>query len=395
MKEKWISPKIIIGKDATGDYYYSRNEIENEIWSELKKGNNLLLSAPRRVGKTSVMKFLTQKPEKGFKLIFENVQAIHTEELFYKRLYVLILNCLNKSTVYTRKFQDYFKSLGITEISMDSLKFEHKEIDYIAEINKIIPKLDEEGETIVLLIDELPEVLHTLHKSGKSESASSILKKLRYWRQEESFKKLQFVIAGSIGIHHIVQLVDGRTSDINDIKSIHYPALLTDSDEFEKYIKWALDKASISFQEGAVSYLKYKIQYLVPYFINLMLDEIDKAAMKNQEAVITDKEVDEAFEKIVKNNTYFVDWKKRLKDYLKSNHFKFVNHVLIHIAHKETISIQQIYNIAVQYKETEDYMDLIYDLTQDGYIMEKEQEYTFISPFLKAYWKRSNPIFND
>jgi len=57
MKRDWIEPKIIIGKDATGKYYYRREEIEGEIWTEIKKGNNVLIAAPRRVGKTSVMKY--------------------------------------------------------------------------------------------------------------------------------------------------------------------------------------------------------------------------------------------------------------------------------------------------------------------------------------------------
>ena len=395
MQKEWISPKIIIGKDATGDYYYQRTDIQEEIWRELKKGNNLLLSAPRRVGKTSVMKYITEKPVEGFKLIFENVQGTTTEELFYKRLYVLILSCLNKFKTNKKKIEDYFKSIGISEFGTDALKLESKTLNYVWEINKIIPQLDEEGETIVLLIDELPEVLHTLYKSGEHTSASAILKNLRHWRQDESFKKLKFIIAGSIGIHHIVNLIEGRTSDINDIKRIHCPALDADSSEFENYIEWAMKGASISFQEGAVSYLKYKIQYLVPYFINLMLDEIDKAAMKKEQIIITDKEVDDAFEKIVKNNTYFIDWKRRLKDYLEPNHFKFVNQVLTHIAHRDTILIQQIFNYAVKYKEEEDYMDLINDLVQDGYIVEDDKEYVFISPFLKAYWKRNNPIFNE
>lgn len=395
METVWVSPKIIIGLDATGDYYFPRTDIEKEIWRELKKGNNILLSAPRRVGKTSIMKYISEKPLDGFKLVFENVQGTNTEELFYKRIYLLILDCLTRFKTNKAKIQNYFKTTGISGASLSSLKFENKALDYVREINEIIPQLDEKGETIVLLVDELPEVLYTLYKSGKIESASAILKNLRHWRQNKSFKKLKFVIAGSIGIHHIVNLVEGRSSDINDIKSIHCPALDSDSNEFENYMNRALNGASIFFQEGAVSYLKYKINYLVPYFINLMLDEIDKAAMKKEQTIITNIEVDEAFEKIVKNNSYFIDWKKRLKDYLKPNHFKFINHILIHIAHEDAVSIQEIYNLAVKYDETEDFMDLIYDLTQDGYIVEQDSNYVFISPFLKTYWKRNNPIFNN
>jgi predicted AAA+ superfamily ATPase len=56
MKKEWQNPKAIIGKEATGKYYYRREDIENDIWKEIQKGNNILIASPRRVGKTSVMK---------------------------------------------------------------------------------------------------------------------------------------------------------------------------------------------------------------------------------------------------------------------------------------------------------------------------------------------------
>lgn len=78
--------------------------------------------------------------------------------------------------------------------------------------------------------------------------------------------------------------------------------------------------------------------------------------------------------------------------------FDFVNEILIHISHKGTISIQTIFDKAIKHTKTDEYMDLIHDLTQDGYIVETSvgsNYYVFISPFLKAFWKRNNPIYNE
>lgn len=388
---EWVSPKIIIGPGATGDYYYKRELIENEIWKEIKKGNNVLISAPRRVGKTSVMKSITNEPNDGYRLIFKNIQGISSEEVFYKTLYELILDCLSKLKTSRKQIQDYFKTIGVTEVGVKSLKLETKSLDYVYEINKIIPQLDKKGEVIVLLIDELPEVLHTLHKSGKNDAAVSILKNLRHWRQEDDYKMLKFVIAGSIGIHHVVNQVEGRSSDINDIKSVDCPAL--DDAQFDDYLNWAIKDASIEFDEVSEAYFKDKIEYFVPYFINLVLDEIDKSAMVTQEKNITKKDVDNAFEIIIKNNSHFSDWKKRLKDYLAKEDFDFVNRVLIRVSHEDTITIQDLYDMAVAANKTEDYMDLVYDLEHDGYLYNDDGNYRFISPFLKEYWLRTNPIY--
>ena len=58
------------------------------------------------------------------------------------------------------------------------------------------------------------------------------------------------------------------------------------------------------------------------------------------------------------------------------------------------ITIQEIYDKAETFDKAETYMSFIRDLTQDGYIVENESKYIFISPFLKEFWKLDNPIYN-
>jgi len=397
MNTNWISPKIIVGPVATGDYYYPRTEIVNEIWDELEKGNFILIAAPRRVGKTSIMRDIEANPRENYKVVFENIQAVKSETDFYKTLYKLILNCLNTSKKAAAWLSVYRKSKQITEISTSGIKFENKAPDYLYEINQIFRELDSNTETIVLLLDELPEVLHQLDKSGKKDEAIAILHQLRAWRQS-NFQKLQFVFAGSVGIHYVVRNIEGRTSSLNDL----IPAICSplSKDEAKDYIKWATsNKASVQYNDELQTQLLVKIQhYYTPYFINLMLGEIDKNARRANNTVITEQDIDQAFLYVEKSNEHFADWKKRLYDYMPKSDFNFVNDVLIHIAHRDSISIQTIYDKAVNQEKTIDYMDMIHDLVHDGYLTEtseNSQNYIFISPFLKAFWKRNNPIYNE
>ena len=43
MSNTWINPNIIIGNTATGNYYFPRPQIEADIWSEIEKGNHVLI----------------------------------------------------------------------------------------------------------------------------------------------------------------------------------------------------------------------------------------------------------------------------------------------------------------------------------------------------------------
>jgi hypothetical protein len=392
MNQNWKAPKIIIGKEATGQYYYRREEIENEIWEEIVKSNNILLAAPRRVGKTSVMKYIAEYPKPGFRLIFRNVQGIDTEERFYKTLYELIIHCLSKFKSNRTLIENYFRKMRISEISTSGFKIEEKAIDYLSEINSLIPQLDPGGENIVLLIDELPEVLHEMYKKGEKSMALNIIKNLRHIRQETDFKKIQFFFAGSIGLHYVVKLIDGSSSDINDLNKIQYLPL--NGDEVSLYIDSVTKDATIKYSDDLKQYLAGKIQYFVPYFFNIMLDAIHNIAKKSNNPIIDKQSIDVAFESVIKNNDYFKDWKQRLSDYLPKEDFSFVNEILIHIAHKDKISIQEIYDKATKYNKVNDYMDFVNDLEHDGYITEHNQQYVFISPFLKEFWKRNNPVYN-
>lgn len=396
MKTNWISPKTIIGSVATGVYYYPREEISESIWEELRKGNYVLIAAPRRVGKTSIMRNMEDNPQADYILVFKSIQGVKSEIEFYEAIYMLILDCLSKSSKTKKKIAHYFKKKKISEIDIKgSIKIEDCALKYIDEINEIFRELDEKSETIVLLLDELPEVLHDLNKKGKTDEAKAILKQLRKWRQS-NYKKLQFVLAGSIGIHYVVKTIEGRTADLNDMKKVFFEPL--SKTQALLYIDWATEEATIIYDEKLKTYVLQKIQhYYTPYFINLMLDEIDKIGRKENKRNITYEDIDTAFKKVVINNEHFADWKNRLSEYLPKNDFAFVNKVLIHLAHKDSITIQTIYDIAVKHEKTTDYMDLIHELEQDGYIIEETEgskKFIFLSPFLKNYWLRNNPIYH-
>jgi uncharacterized protein len=396
MSNKWISPRIIIGNKATGDSYYHRPALVEEIWEEVEKGNNVLIAAPRRVGKSSVMIHMANNCPDGYKCIFESIQGIKSETAFYSRIYNLVIKCLSAIQKGKTWITEILKTHGIEEVSADgTIKFKSNQLNYLDEINRLLPKLSKREITIVLFIDELPEVLHNLNKAGKSEEAGSILENIRRWRQEDEYKNLRFVLAGSIGIHYVVKQIKNRTTDINDIKPVKFEAL--EGEDAIKYIEWATgNNATVKYSPELTTYLLEKTgQYVPPYFINLMLDEINKGAKKVKNTAISKNDIDAAFEKIIKESDHFKDWKSRIFDYMPADDANFVNTVLIHIAHRESISIQKIYDIAGRYNQVNSYMDLIDDMTKDGYITEVGEVYIFQSPFLKAFWKRNNRIYNE
>ncbi len=389
----WINPKVIIGNTATGEYYFHRPIIVAEIWDQIERGNHVLLTAPRRVGKSSVMKYMAANAQEENKCIFENVQGIKNEDEFYKKVYLLLKSCLGNVKKSATWVIDFFRKIKIEEIdATGSIKFGDRTINYLEAINYILPKLNDEGIKVILFIDELPEVLHSLNKAGKKDEAGSILKNLRNWRQDDQFRNLCLVLAGSIGIHHVVKSIEGRTTDTNDFNKVDFESLT--SDEAYNYIGWATEGATIQYDDSLKKYLLAKIGQYIPYFINLMLDEINRLARRKNDSNITPENIDNAFDIIVKNSDHFRDWKNRLFDYMVPEDANFQNDVLTYIAHSGSITQQKLYDFAVRDNKKTGYMELVGGLEKDGYIIEIENKYVFLSPFLQSFWKRENPIYN-
>jgi hypothetical protein len=50
--------------------------------------------------------------------------------------------------------------------------------------------------------------------------------------------------------------------------------------------------------------------------------------------------------------------------------------------------------MALKHGKKDTYMELIRGLEHDGYIIDLEGDYVFVSPFLQAFWKADNPIYD-
>lgn len=396
MNSNWISPKIIIGNHATGEFYYPRPHLEYLIWEEIEKGNHVLIAAPRRVGKTSVMLAMTRSCPKDTQCIFRDIEGIKSDNEFFKQFFELLVQCLGKFDKGKKWLTDFLKGINVEEVSAEgTIKFgDRKQPDYVSEISHLLMKLQSNGVKLVICLDELPQVLGNLHKVGKNEEAENILSHLREWRQNANHKHhFSLVLAGSVGIHHIVKTIGGRVADINDLRTIPFEPLT--QEEADGYLKWATDGATIQLSTELGEYLLSKVNYYIPFFINLLLDEINKAARKINDPVINKENVDAAFEQVVKNSDHFRDWKLRLTEYFSKEDADFLQETLIFIAHKEAITLPQLYNLAIKHKVEDRYMELMQGLERDGYVVEKNSRFHFLSPFLKAFWKKDNPVYGN
>lgn len=387
---KWISPKTITGPPAEGSKYLRRQYINDEFWTRIENGEHIIISAPRRVGKSSIMKDLEKNCPTGIIAIYNNIESDKTKDEFYKRLFTLLIEKTSTQKKITTRINRWLKTNRIGEISPEgNVKIEKTDLNHKEELLNLIQELGKESIRVVMLLDEFPEVIVSIKNSEGPDVAIDVLHTLRGIRHNEKFENFSMVFAGSIGIEHVIAELD-RLKLINDL----YPLKIEPLNDIEanQLIEQLLTGATMVIGDIEKKYLLKKITYLLPYFIQLMIDKCNSILNKESRPELSNADIDKAFEIIIIEGRNFEDWESRLNKYLKNKEAKYCIEIITRCAHYNQYSLQEAYDLSIKTKPESNYKHLLDDvLLKDGYLFEKQNNYYFISPFLKEWWKNRHP----
>jgi hypothetical protein len=391
--------KNIVGSPARGNNFYQRNrEIQNLIY-KIQSGNNIQIAAPRRIGKTSILHYLKDNQIEGYYYVFIDTESIDNETDFYKKLFQEIIksdsiskskkliNLLNKKS---NKFLDKIKSVQILGSSIE-LNESTTNIDYYEDLQNLLCGLElENNKRIILLIDEFPQTIQNIIDNNKEEGEKNAIKFLqtnRQLRQNPAVSdKVTFIYTGSIGLTYTVSKINS-TAFINDLNSVEVLAL--EPKEGIDFLRQLLLSYKETIGNKVAEYLMQKIEWLVPFHIQLAVQEI--MAIKGK-AIITKEIVDQAFTKIVeaRNNNHFDHYYSRLRTHFKKEEVLFSNELLQKIADENTLTKGTIYDLSVKYHLEAECKRILETLVYDGYINNNDDvnSYRFNSPILRMWWQK-------
>ncbi len=358
----------------------------NDIWRIIESGSNILLVAPRRVGKTSILFYLSDNPKGGFRPLYLITESVNDENEFFRKLYGHIFELLDGIEKFSQRIRNLVGKNKISEISKNGVKLEDVKLDYYGALIKLFEVLDLDGEKLIILIDEFPETVENIKDKNETD-ALHFLQKNRELRHSAIVReKAQFIYAGSIGLENVVSKINA-SSTINDLHSFGVPPFTEKESRgliFDKILK----NSEMQIEDEQVSFLLSKIEWLIPFYIQLIMDETYKLYSYEELKKITNEVIERAIDKSVQHKLYFDLWLSRLKTTFKGNEFSFVKSVLNNASEKDTISSAEIYNYAEGFNITEIYKNIINTLVYDGYINNNDNPkiYHFNSPILKRWW---------
>ena len=381
-----------VGQAVRGKDFWKRVNELAVIWSAIESGSHILLVAPRRVGKTSIMFNLQDEPKEGYIVVYIDTESADSENEFWQKLFNALLEeeFISKLKKYSKKFGSFLEKIKINKITIKGVEFgDGSVVDYATAFEKLIKELDSDKK-LIIMVDEFAQTVENIIKYENEKNAQSFLRTHRALRQNENLtKKVTFVYAGSIGLESVVTKM-GATKLVNDLNSIKVKPL--SSDEAMAFTQALCKSTSIEMSEDMIRLLLSKIEWLIPFYIQLLIQELSILCREEKEVVVNSAMIDNAVERALGHRHLFDHWRSKLKDGFKKKGYLFAKEILNIICEKDTMSALKIRNKATKHELDEDYArEIIHSLEYDGYITKYEdgKTYRFNSPILKLWWYKN------
>ncbi|MCU0290280.1 MAG: ATP-binding protein [Acidobacteria bacterium] len=383
-----MAVKTTIGHPARENDYFDRSALTSRIWEKIQSGSNLLMSAPRRVGKSSIMFHFLDNPPINSRIIYIDTEAVNNENEFFKKLFHQVVKILSTVNRYSKMMTNFTRELGvrIESVGIEGIAIGNHCLNYYDEFLKLLKPLEMKNDRLVIMLDEFAETVQNIIKDEGQEKAIHFLQSNRTLRMMPDMKgKIQFILAGSIGLENIVENLNASAT-INDLYSFPIPPL--SNAEAKALTAKIIEDSGYIFAEYQIEYMLQKIEWLIPFYIQLIVDEIDKLKFSQGSVHITENEIDKAFLNAIEHRNYFTNWHTRLRRCYTGQEYTFTKALLNHISEFDTINSNQVYDLAVQHNMELNFRYILNALKYDGYINNNDEPrvYRFNSPLLKTWW---------
>jgi len=388
-----------VGSPAIGDDFIDREKEIKQIFTALAK-DSVLLIAPRRFGKTSIMKRLKRELSSQDEIsIFIEVEDVDSPQQFLTEIMMALFdderirkktNLISKLGRSFQWFKDNIEEVGVSVFRAklrSSIETDLRE-DWTEKSRLIFDIIDDSESNIYFIIDEFPIAIKNMNQKD-SEKFLHWFRKLR-----QVSENLRFIVGGSVSIDRVVRNIGG-VATINDFKRVRIGG-------FQREV--ALNTIKKVFREEEWQYREVigdKIldcigEAYLPYFIAIMLSAI------KEERVLTDEEINERLIENIYNfrilgndgKHYFEHYSQRLRIFytgIAGMEEKAARAILRRVSRGDPYPIDLAFGIFEQETGIADYekfMDLIADLENDFYIENNPLNgLTFYSKMLMDWWR--------
>lgn len=391
----------ITGSPVENRDFFDRPRDVARLQRELANGANLLLTAPRRVGKTSlVLRLCELERAAGRSAVFLNVEGCHDELAFAERLVDglseegLHPEALSRVSLVFRKARQAFSGMKVGAAGVDMEMGSAEDSDHSTlgrALESIFRRIEKDGKPVLLAIDEIPELLLALGREERgTERVSRLLHWLRALRQTYRHQ-VRWIFLGSIGLDSFVDDRNLRKT-INDLTGLSLEAL--DPDEADRFLAELGASNDLPLTDEQRARIIKRVGWPLPHHLQIVFHALVDSGTTKADAAA----VDAAFEHLLQpsNLSQFDTWRQRLDEQFGQSDATAAKDALRHLCqHVNGRSRAQVLNALMATRGAADaavvddqLARLLQMLLRDGYLLESKGRYAFRSFLLREYWLR-------
>ncbi len=367
--------------------FFDRKQETEQLFNYFKRDKNVLMLAPRRVGKTELMhRIASLAEERGFRAILFDMEGYREEKDFFQELCSAIQEELGIGASLMATATDRLRKLISGSSQSDDWRQILLKSDWREFANHLLAVLEAEnsGKQWIILVDELPIFIGELLKAGGRERASTFLYWLRNARQK--YRKLRWLYTGSIGLDAVSRREDMEGA-LLDLEIFSLKPFQRET--AAKYLELLAKDAGCEFAEGAVESLLDGLGWLSPYYLEKLADQ---SFARNQQGKVDIAIAEQALEAMLalESRPYWAAWREHLtKNFLDPERTKLFQ-VLDLIASSGPESVSRDSLLARLGDAPADLARWLDTLEADGYLSAdaERQQFGFRMELLRCWWLR-------
>jgi hypothetical protein len=387
-----LAPNEVMGRD----------HLIARLWQILER-RSLVLTAERRMGKTSVLKKMVAEPQTGVHIFYWDVEALRSPLEFVDAIFQKVRSDLSAKQRFMSRMQDLLK--GGVELQGFKLPPQAAPHWKIILRETLAGLTEQEAGLVILCWDELPIMLDNIQKGQGEQVAMEVLDTLRSLRGENA--NLRMVFTGSLGLHHVIRKLKDQgyaNPSTNDMTFEEVGTL-----EFTDACRLA---ESLLIGEGVGGLDRIPLAKTIsetvdcfPYFIHHVIDALAQGGGQADEAqvnaIVAAGLTDQA-------NKWNLDhYQDRIKNYYATPEQALVRGILDELAAVEVpVSISELCNRlnaqfvgrqnifgAVSELDREQVLGLLKLLQRDHYLVQQQDGcYRFKFGLIQRYWQLSRGV---
>jgi hypothetical protein len=391
----------VTGSPVEDDDFFDRPRELARLQRELANGANTLLTAPRRVGKTSlVLRLCELERQAGRCAVFLNVEGCHDELAFAEKLVDALSESglhpepLGRVALAFRKARQALSGLRVGAAGVDMEMSSADDPDHSTlgrAVESIFRRIEGGGKPVLVAVDEMPELLLALAKDEHgAERVSRLLHWLRALRQTYR-QNVRWIFLGSIGLDSFLDDRHLRKA-INDLTPLSLEAL--DTDEANEFLTRLGESNGLQLSPDQRALIIDRVGWPLPHHLQIVFHALVDSGATQADAAA----VEAAFAQLLLpgNLSQFDTWRHRLEEQFSESDARAAKDILRHLSqNRRGRKRSQLLNILMSTRQNAD-PDAVEDqlgrllmmLQRDGYVLESGGRYAFRSFLLREYWLR-------